>query len=121
VTPDGLAYSVHRSFVIPNGQTYDDWMRATVVCPFRTWILPEIGGTPGPQSTFVLWWMILLGLSSRARYQPQGWTRDLDVDGSRAAVVIERVLDACLELVPEMIAQAIDEASQSIGSRGRRR
>jgi len=65
--------------------------------------------------------MILMGLSTRARYQPQGWTRDLDVDVSRSAVLIESVLDACLEIVPELIAQAIEEATLDVSARGLRR
>jgi hypothetical protein len=68
--------------------------------------LPEIanGACPFP---LLLWWALLLGLSSIARYEPAAWTAAIDLDGSDLAVSFERVLDVAGERVPIRILQSL--------------
>jgi hypothetical protein len=51
----------------------------------------------------MLWWALLLGLSSLARYEPAAWTRALDLDQSELAVGLERVLDFADEWVAKRL------------------
>jgi len=64
--------------------------------------LPEIAGGPSP-FPLLLWWALLLGLSSLARYEPAAWTAAIDLDASELAVGLERVLDVATERVPARI------------------
>lgn len=48
----------------------------------------------------MLWWSLLLGLSSLARYEPGAWTVALDLDRSELAVGLERVLDLQKSIFP---------------------
>jgi hypothetical protein len=64
-------------------------------------------GVP-PPSVLMTWWMLLLALSSCARYHPRIWAKALDVDGSPIAVSLERCLDFAVVRVPELIRVALD-------------
>jgi hypothetical protein len=55
----------------------------------------------------MLWWVLLLGLSSIARYNPEAWISTLNVNDSPAAVAIEVTLDTALSAVPNLILQAL--------------
>jgi YaaC-like protein len=55
----------------------------------------------------LLWWALLLGLSSLARYHPAAWTAAIDLDASDLAVSLERVLDVAKERVPARILQSL--------------
>jgi hypothetical protein len=55
----------------------------------------------------MLWWVLLLGLSSVARYDPELWISALDVDTSKQAVPIEAALDAAVVALPELILEAL--------------
>ena len=68
--------------------------------------LPELGGGPSP-FPLMLWWGLLLGLSSLARYYPAAWTEAIDLDSSELAVSLERVLDIARERVPMRILRAL--------------
>lgn len=62
------------------------------------------------------WWAVLYTLSMLARYQPAGWAGHINVDGSRHAVAVERLLKRAISLVPALIAEAIDQvAGTSLG------
>jgi hypothetical protein len=67
-------------------------------------VSPESTEAPHPM---VLWWALLLGLSSLARYHPAAWVRAIDVNHSNLAVPIEAALGAGLEAVPRLILSAI--------------
>jgi hypothetical protein len=54
-------------------------------------------------SPLMLWWLLLFGLSIVARYEPELWIRELDVNTSRLAVPMEAALDVALEVLPEWI------------------
>lgn len=68
--------------------------------------LPEMAGGPSP-FPLLLWWALLLGLSSLARYEPAAWTAAIDLDASELAVGLERVLDVAAERVPARILQSL--------------
>ena len=70
--------------------------------------LPEIAGAPSP-SPLMLWWALLIGLSSLARYEPAAWTAAIDLDASDPAVSLERVLDIAAERVPKRILTSLHD------------
>lgn len=53
------------------------------------------------------WWLVLYTLSMTTRYQPAGWTKLIDINNSSDATVIEYVLDAALDAVPDLIDESI--------------
>jgi YaaC-like Protein len=55
----------------------------------------------------MLWWALLFGLSSIARYDPETWIDALVVNDSELAVPIEAALDVALEALPELILDAL--------------
>lgn len=69
-------------------------------------VLPMVGDGPSPHP-LMLWWALLLGLSSLARYEPGMWTAAIDLDNSELAVSLERVLDLAAERVPKRILDAL--------------
>jgi len=68
--------------------------------------LPAVGGGPAP-APLMLWWALLLGLSSLVRYHPEQWTNAVDVDSSELAVSLQRVLDIAMDRVPQRLYQAL--------------
>jgi hypothetical protein len=55
----------------------------------------------------LLWWALLLGLSSLARYEPAAWAAAIDLDSSELAVSLERVLDVASERLPMRILRSL--------------
>lgn len=55
----------------------------------------------------LLWWLLLFGLSSVARYDPELWVAALDVNASDQAVPIEATLDTALEVLDYLILEAL--------------
>ena len=55
------------------------------------------------------WWTVLFALSMIARYEPSPWRKQLDINRSRHAHPVEKLLDAALDVVPTLIAEAIDQ------------
>ncbi len=92
----------------------DVWVRAqhlnTIAPDYRSLgtrlLLPRAGGKDA-LSPLMLWWVLLFGLSSIARYDPELWIAALDVNNSPLAVPIEAALDAALEALPELILDAL--------------
>jgi hypothetical protein len=72
----------------------------------RRLLLPRAGGKDA-LSPLMLWWVLLFGLSSIARYDPELWVGALDVNNSPIAVPIEAALDAALDAVPDLILDAL--------------
>lgn len=68
-------------------------------------LLPALAGRL--LSPLMLWWVLLFGLSSVARYDPEVWVAALDVNISEQAVPIEAALDVALEALPELILDAL--------------
>jgi hypothetical protein len=69
-------------------------------------LVPRLGGRDA-LSPLMLWWALLYGLSSIARYDPELWVDALDVNRSEQAVPIEAALDVALEAFPELILSAL--------------
>jgi hypothetical protein len=69
-------------------------------------LLPRVGGKD-PLSPLMLWWLLLFGLSSIARYDPELWIAALDANNSRLAVPIEAALGAALDALPELVLDAL--------------
>lgn len=74
-------------------------------------VIPALEREGAPSHPFILWWALLFGLSMRARYEPEGWARDLDVDHSHIAVPLEEALETALRICPGLIVRVVDEAS----------
>jgi hypothetical protein len=108
---------LHRSLPSDSGRHEDDLLSpydvdqgATKIGMWRgnkRWLIPKLGGNPAPPHILVLWWALLFALSMRARYDPEGWTRDLDPDQSTSAVVLETMLDMSMGICPELIVEAM--------------
>ncbi len=69
-------------------------------------LLPRLGGRDFV-SPLMMWWILLFGLSSVARYDPELWVAALDVNASPQAVPIEAALDIALDALPELIFEAL--------------
>jgi hypothetical protein len=75
-------------------------------------VQPLIGGGPAP-SPLMLWWPLLLGLSSLARYHPAAWIQAIDLDQSVLAAPLREVLDVAADRVPARVLEAIRERRQA--------
>jgi hypothetical protein len=86
----------------------------TVTTPFhgRLYLRPTLGHGEGEISLLMTWWAVLLALSSLARYEPSRWQAALDVDSSKVAVLLERVLEIAQERVPELLFEALAETPE---------
>jgi len=71
------------------------------------WLLPKLNAQKDVLSAFMLWWALLLALSTIARYHPAEWTAALDPDDAWTTVPIEEVLQRALELVPHLVLEAL--------------
>ncbi len=73
-----------------------------------SWFLqPRLGDPPSAPSRLLVWWALLIALSSLARYHPSSWTAALDVDRSPMTVELEDGLRIAERRVPELIAHAL--------------
>jgi hypothetical protein len=73
----------------------------------RRMLLPSVAGDA--LSPLMLWWVLLFGLSSIARYDPELWIKELDVNRSKLAVPIEAALETALEAIPDLILAALTD------------
>lgn len=72
--------------------------------------LPAVGGHPAPVP-LMLWWALLLGLSSLVRYYPTAWTRAIDLDTSVLAAPLREVIDLAKVQIPERLLSALTDVS----------
>ena len=105
-TPDG--YGVELLWTDPDDGT--DPLPRRYGPEGRRWLRPAVCGTDFPPSLLMTWWAVLYGLSMLARYHPVEWVRALDLDSSPVSVVLEATLDVALEVVPELVLEAIEVA-----------
>lgn len=68
-------------------------------------LLPSLADRDAP-SALMLWWILLLGLSSIARYDPELWVAALDLNRP-TAVPIEVALDRAIAAVPSLVLEAL--------------
>jgi hypothetical protein len=70
------------------------------------WLRPSVGDQPA--SPLMTWWALLFGLSMLARYEPAGWREALDYDLSELAAPLGELLDVALQIVPELVLDALE-------------
>ncbi|MFF3327613.1 YaaC family protein [Streptomyces sp. NPDC002889] len=75
------------------------------------YLFPAVAGLPRELHPLMAWWAVLYALSMLARYQPAQWENHINVDGSRHAVPIEKVLERAMEHLPVLIADTIEEVA----------
>ena len=72
---------------------------------------PCLDGSGRAIHPLVVWWATLFGLSILARYEPEAWSRAIDINASAEAVAVEHLLDAALDTLPELLLRTlVDEA-----------
>ncbi|MBF9071728.1 YaaC family protein [Streptacidiphilus fuscans] len=76
-----------------------------------SYLFPTVGGSDLGIHPLMAWWAILHTLSTIARYQPAEWAGHTDVDHSRYAVPIERLLSDAVRVVPELIAETLHDVT----------
>jgi hypothetical protein len=70
------------------------------------WLVPVVGETSDRLPPVLIWWVLLFGLSLLARYEPVAWQAALDLDHSRIADPLTKLLDDALEIVPDLLFAA---------------
>jgi hypothetical protein len=74
-----------------------------------SWYLqPPIGEPPSAAKPILVWWLLLIALSSLARYHPQTWTAALELNEARSAVELRSCLDIAQRRIPELLASALE-------------
>jgi hypothetical protein len=69
------------------------------------WLMPKVGDGRDDLLPVLVWW-VLQGLSLLARYEPAAWRSALDLDRSPIADGFIYLLDAALEIVPDLLYEA---------------
>jgi hypothetical protein len=78
------------------------------------WLIPAINQKRDVLSPVLLWWILLLALSSIARYHSEEWLAALDPDQSPVATSIERALTLALSAVPRLVLLALSPGSYEL-------
>jgi YaaC-like Protein len=73
--------------------------------------LPDLAGGEAPHP-LLLWWALLLALSTFARYEPAAWTAAIDPSQSVLAVGLERVLDLAEDRVPARVLAVLRQGDR---------
>lgn len=98
------------TFCWPGVQALDEAALERIAPDYRArgqrLMLPRLNGKDAP-APLMLWWLLLFGLSSVARYDPELWVAVLDVNTSEQAVPLEAALDEALDVLPELILTAL--------------
>jgi hypothetical protein len=64
-------------------------------------------GNP-PPSPFMTWWAMLYTFSVLSRYYPREWVAALNIDKSETAALLEYCLEEALDVVPQLVMDALD-------------
>ncbi|WP_328493496.1 YaaC family protein [Streptomyces sp. NBC_00414] len=75
------------------------------------YFLPVLGSMKRELHPLMAWWAVLYTLSMLARYEPAVWNTLINVDSSKYAVPIERLLERAFNHLPVLIADSITEVS----------
>lgn len=70
-------------------------------------IFPAIGDSDRDLHPLMSWWLVLYSLSMVARYAPAEWTSALSLTSSPIASKVEHILDVSLDVVPDLISEAL--------------
>ncbi|MFJ7305220.1 YaaC family protein [Streptomyces sp. NPDC099088] len=79
----------------------------------RHYFFPAIADLQQELHPLMAWWAALYVLSMLARYRPAQWASLIDLDGSRNAVPIEKMLEHAVEHLPVLITEAMEEVAIS--------
>jgi hypothetical protein len=77
------------------------------------YLLPALGPNEDVLKPLAAWWVVLLAVSSAARYHPDRWVAALDRDKSLLAIPIEEALATAREILPWLLLDAMRDASGS--------
>jgi hypothetical protein len=72
----------------------------------QRWLIPALSEGQ-VLSPLMLWWALLFGLSTLARYHPNAWVTALEVNRSDLAVPLEDALDMAQSAVPHLVLEAL--------------
>ncbi len=75
------------------------------------YFFPAVAGLSPELHPLMAWWAVLYALSMLARYRPAQWANHINVEGSRHAVPIEKILEQAMEHLPVLIADTIEEVT----------
>lgn len=64
-------------------------------------------GNP-PPSPFMTWWAMLYTFSMLSRYHPREWAAALNIDRSETAALLEYCLEKALDVMPQLVMDALD-------------
>jgi hypothetical protein len=64
-------------------------------------------GNPAP-ARLMTWWAMLYTFSVLSRYHPREWATALNIDKSEVAALLEYGLELALDMVPELVRDALD-------------
>jgi hypothetical protein len=73
------------------------------------YLFPAVTGEGKTMHPLMAWWAVLFVLSMLARYEPARWGAHIAVDSSRHAVTLERILGRAREVVPQVVAETLQE------------
>ncbi|MGC4952992.1 YaaC family protein [Actinomadura citrea] len=73
------------------------------------YLFPAITGRGQTMHPLMAWWAVLFVLSMLARYEPARWGAHIAVDSSPHAVTLERILGRAREVVPQVVAETLQE------------
>jgi hypothetical protein len=68
-----------------------------------------------PPSPFMTWWAVLYTFSMLSRYYPREWAAVLNIDKSEAAALLEYCLELALDVVPQLVLDALDGKPTLLG------
>jgi hypothetical protein len=73
-----------------------------------SYLWPSLGSMEDVPTFFAAWWMLLLAMSSLARYEPDRWMKALDRDSSPMAIPIEKAIALAHEILPWLVLYALE-------------
>jgi hypothetical protein len=92
-------------------KTFFDKMAPEYMYRSDRYLRPGVGADRGvAPSPLMTWWLLLYSFSILARYEPRRWAQLLDLDSSRAAVLIEYALNEALAMIPHLVLEALDQS-----------
>lgn len=78
----------------------------------RLYFFPVLTSGGHSLHPLMAWWAVLHTFSMLARYQPAEWAAHINVDTSQHAVGIEKLLKQSIRIVPQLVAETIDQVAR---------
>jgi hypothetical protein len=104
-------YQARLSWVYEDDTTPPIWHDSFTLYRGQRYAFPGILPTGDELHPLMAWWSVLFALSMLARYQPDRWTKMINVDGNPQATALEYVLDLALSAVPDLIDETLSSVS----------